>query len=94
MKRAVSSVIVVLFIFSLVGVAIAKQLTGNVTALDAKQGIVTVKKSKIEATFDCDGSKLKGIKVGDKVIVKYKEEDGKKVVTSIKKKKKKAAIGC
>ncbi len=94
MKKAISTFVILFFVVGLVGVAAAIQLTGKVTALDAGKGIITVEKKKIETSFDCEGSKLSKIKVGDKVTVKFKEEGGKKVVTSIKKKKKKAAIGC
>ncbi len=94
MRRVASILIVALFVFGLVGIAVAKQLTGTVTAIDKGAGSITVEKKKVETSFDCEGSLLKRIKVGDKVTVYYKVEDGKKVASKIKKKKKKAAIGC
>ncbi len=43
-----------------------------------------IRKKKID--FECELSKLKGIKVGDKVKVYYNEDDGEKTVYKVKKK--------
>jgi hypothetical protein len=70
-----------------------KQVTGEVTAVDAKAKTVTVKGKKGDVTVSTDdktkvtmGKEMKSVadvKVGDKVIVKYSEADGKNVAKSI-----------
>jgi Cu/Ag efflux protein CusF len=66
----------------------AHSYTGDVTAIDAKAGTVIVKKEGAEgktfkidektryATADKKDAALTDIKVGDKVLVSYTEEDG------------------
>jgi len=90
MRRRASILVVSLLVFGLVGVALAMQMTGKVTALDAEKGSITV----ADTAFQGDKAVLSGVKVGDEVTVEYKEEGGKKVATKISAKKKKAAIGC
>jgi Cu/Ag efflux protein CusF len=70
-----------------------KQVTGEVTAVDAKAKTVTVKGKKGDVTVSTDdktkvtmGKEMKSVadvKVGDKVIVKYSEADGKNVAKSV-----------
>jgi Cu/Ag efflux protein CusF len=55
---------------------------GEVTAVDAKAGTVTV--SRGEKTFTADETVLSGVKVGDKVSVKFTNKDDKLTATSIK----------
>jgi Cu/Ag efflux protein CusF len=55
---------------------------GEVTAVDAKAGTVTV--SRGEKTFTADEKVLSGVKVGDKVSVKFTEKDGQFTATGIK----------
>jgi Cu/Ag efflux protein CusF len=55
---------------------------GEVTAVDAKAGTVTV--SRGEKTFTADEKVLSGVKVGDKVSVKFTEKDGTLTATGIK----------
>jgi Cu/Ag efflux protein CusF len=55
---------------------------GEVTAVDAKAGTVTV--SRGEKTFTADEKLLSEVKVGDKVSVKFTEKEGKLTATSIK----------
>lgn len=69
-----------------VGVALAveKEMSGEVTAVDAAKGTLTLKSGSVEAGFDCEtGSMIKDVKVGDKVTVQYKEEGGKKKATKV-----------
>lgn len=69
-----------------VGVALAveKEMSGDVTAVDAAKGTLTLKSGSVEAGFDCEtGSMIKDVKVGDKVTVQYKEEGGKKKATKV-----------
>ena len=64
----------------------AKQVTGEVAAVDAAAKTLTVKGKKGEVALSADekaAAKLADVKVGDKVTVKYKEMDGKNVATSI-----------
>lgn len=67
----------------------SKRLTGEVTNIEADS--VTVKGKKSEKVFDISKAKFKGykdateIKTGDKVLVNYKEIDGKAVATRVAK---------
>ena len=70
-----------------------KQITGEVAAVDAKAGTITVKGKKAEATVTCDdktkvmmGKEKKAcadVQVGDKVTVKSAEADGKSIAKSV-----------
>jgi Cu/Ag efflux protein CusF len=70
-----------------------KQVTGDVAAVDAKAGTITVKGKKGDTTVATDaktkimmGKDVKAIadvKVGDKVTVKYSEADGKMTAKSV-----------
>lgn len=71
-----------------------KQLTGEVTAVDAKANTVTVKGKKGESTCEVtadtkitagkEAKTLADVKVGDKVECKHVEKDGKSVCKSLK----------
>lgn len=74
--------------------ALAKDMSGEVTAVDVAKGTLTLKSGTIDAGFDCEeGALSKDVKVGDQVTVEYKEEGGKKMATKVIVKKKKAAGG-
>lgn len=61
------------------------QITGEVTAVDAKAKTVTIKGKDKEVTLDAaDIKDLDKIKVGDKVMAKYSEKEGKMTAKSIK----------
>ncbi len=60
-----------------------KQISGDVSAIDAAAKTITVKGKKAEITITADEKMLKDVKVGDKVTVKYTEQDGKNVAKSI-----------
>jgi ribosomal protein S1 len=70
-----------------------KQVTGEVAAVDAKANTITVKAKKGDTTVTVDdktkimmGKEKKAIadvKVGDKVMVKFSEADGKMVAKSV-----------
>jgi hypothetical protein len=95
MKVATSLVLVVFVLFTFVGVALALEVSGEVTAVDAAKGTLALKSGTIATGFDCEtGSLIKDVKVGDKVTVEYKEEGGKKKATKVTPMKKKAAVGC
>ncbi len=97
MKRATSLFVVVVVLLTFVGVVLAAEMSGEVTAVDSAKGILTLKSGTVEAGFDCEvGSLIKDVKVGDQVTVQYKEEGGKKILTGIApmKMKKKGNVGC
>ena len=91
MKRATSLFFIVFVLLALVGAALAAEMSGEVTAVDAAKGTLTLKSGTIAAAFDCEtGSVVKDVKVGDKVTVEYKEQGGKKTATKVSPMKKKA----
>jgi hypothetical protein len=94
MKRA-SIVLLILFVLlALASVALAMEMSGEVTAVDAGKGTISLKTGTLVSGYDCEtGSLLKDVKVGDKVTVDYKEEMGKKVVTKISPLKQKPSMG-
>ncbi len=96
MKRAISLVVIVLVVLSFVGVALAAEMSGEVTAVDVAKGSLTLKSGEVATGYDCEGSLVKDIKVGDYVTIQYKEEGGKKIITTITpmKMKKKGNVGC
>jgi hypothetical protein len=84
MKTATSYLLVAIALFSFVGLAVAAEMSGEVTAVDAMKGVLTLKSGTVEVGFDCEtGSLVKDVKVGDHVMVEYKEEGGKKVATKV-----------
>jgi opacity protein-like surface antigen len=94
MKRATSLFLIVFVLLAFAGVALAADMSGEVTAVNAAKGTLTLKSGTVEAGFDCEtGSLIKDVKVGDKVTVQYKEEGGKKIATKVTPMKK-APVGC
>jgi hypothetical protein len=95
MKHATALFLVVFVLLAFVGVALAAEMSGEVTAVNAVTGNLTLKTGAVEAGFDCEGvSLIKDVKVGDQVTVQYKEAGGKKIVTKITPMKKKPPVGC
>lgn len=93
-KRVSVFVLITLVLTVFVGVAIAAEMSGEVTAVDAAKGTLTLKSGSVNVGFDCEtGSMVKDVKVGDKVTVQYTEEGGKKKATKVSPMKK-AAVGC
>lgn len=93
-KRASVFVLITLVLTVFVGAAIAAEMSGEVTAVDAAKGTLTLKSGSVNVGFDCEtGSLVKDVKVGDKVTVQYTEEGGKKKATKVGPMKK-AAVGC
>lgn len=71
-----------------------QRLKGEITAMDAKAGTVSVKGTSEEKTFttlDAAKDTLEIVKVGEHVRVTYSEKDGKLVATSMKRMKPKSA---
>jgi ribosomal protein S1 len=70
-----------------------KQVTGDVAAVDAKANTITVKGKKGDTVVTCDDKTkvmmgkdkkaLADVKVGDKVMVKFSEADGKMTAKSV-----------
>jgi hypothetical protein len=69
-----------------------KQVTGEVTAVDVATKTIKVKGKKAEIALTADEKMLADVKVGDKVVVKYTEEEGKNIAKSIKKSAPKAKM--
>lgn len=83
-KRTMSLFLIVFVLLTFVGVALAAEMSGVVTAVDIEKSTITLATEKMNVSFDCEtGSLLKGIKVGDTVTLKYTEEGGKKLATSV-----------
>ena len=58
---------------------------GKVTNMDMAAKMMTVTGKKGDMTFDVSNAKMKGeINVGDKVRVKYMEQDGKMMASAVK----------
>ncbi len=86
MKKGMLLFLVVAALLTVVGLAIAAEMSGEVTAVDAAKGTLTLKSGSATAGFDCEkGSMLKDVKVGDNVTVQYTEKGGKKKATSVTK---------
>jgi len=96
-KRVMSLFLIVFVLLTFVAVALAaeKEMSGEVTAVDAAKGTLTLKSGSVDAGFDCEtGSLIKDVKVGDYVTVQYKEERGKNKATKVTPMKKKPSVGC
>lgn len=84
MKRATIVLLIGFIIVVFAGLALAAEMSGEVTAVDVAKGTLTLKSGTVEAAFDCEtGSLIKDVKAGDKVTVEYKEAGGKKIVTKV-----------
>jgi len=91
MKVATSFLVVAFVLLTFLGMAVAKEMSGEVIAVDASKGTLTLKSGTVQAGFDCEqGSLIKDVKVGDNVTVEYKETGGKKIATKVTPKKKAA----
>jgi Cu/Ag efflux protein CusF len=66
----------------------SNRITGEITSLDAKSGMVAVKGKDKEVNLTAESKKAKAalekLKVGDMVTVSYSEKDGKMVASSVK----------
>jgi hypothetical protein len=63
----------------------AMKFHGKVTNMDTAAKMMTVTGKKGDMTFDVSNAKIKGeINVGDKVGVKYMEQDGKMAASAVK----------
>ncbi len=67
--------------------ATTSRITGEVTSVDAKTGMLTVKSKNKEVSLTVESkakSALEKIKVGDMVNVSYTEKEGKMIASSVK----------
>lgn len=88
MKAAMSFLMIAFVLLTFIGVAVAEEMSGEVIAVDAMKGTLTLKSGTVDAAFDCEeGSLIKDVKVGDQVTVEYKEAGGKKIATKVTPKK-------
>jgi hypothetical protein len=95
MKGSRIVILIAVVLLAFVGAAFASEMSGTVTAVNAEKGTFTLKSQTIDAGFDCEsGSMMKGMNVGDQVVVEYKEEGGKKKATKITPMKPKPPVGC
>jgi hypothetical protein len=87
--RATLSVLMIAFVLlTFVGVAVATNMFGEVVAVDAAQGTLTLKSGGVNVGFDCEkGALSEDVKVGNQVTVEYKEVGGKKTATKVTVKK-------
>ncbi len=84
MKRATIVFLIGFVLLTFAGAALAKEMSGEVAAVDATKGTLALKSGTVEAQFDCEaGYLIKDVKVGDQVTVEYKEQDDKKIVTKV-----------
>lgn len=84
MKATMSFLMIVFMLATFIGVAVAEEMSGEVTAVDIMRGALTLKSGTVDVGFDCEeGSLIKDVKVGDQVTVEYKEVDGKKIATKV-----------
>ena len=83
-KRIMSLFLIIFVLLTFIGVVLAAEMSGVVTAVDVEKSTITLQTEKVNVSFDCEtGTLLKGIKVGDTVTLKYTEEGGKKLATSV-----------
>lgn len=96
MKVSTFVLVIAVVLLTVVGVALAGEMSGTVTAVNAEKNTITLKNQTMEASYDCEvGSLLKGVKAGDEVTVEYKDTGDKTMITKITPmKKKKSAVGC
>jgi hypothetical protein len=78
MKRAMPLLLVVFVLLTFIGVAFAGEMSGEVTAVDAAKGTLTLKSGTVAALRWRGGFLIKDVKVGDQVTVQYKEEGNKR----------------
>ena len=71
------------------------RVTGEITSLDSKSGMFSVKGKDKEVNLTAESKRAKGalekLKVGDMVTASYSEKDGKMVANSVKAEKSTAA---
>ncbi len=83
-KSTMSLFLIIFVLLIFVGVALAMEMTGEVTAVDVEKSTITIAAEKMNVSFDCEtGTLLKGINVGDTVTVQYTEAGGKKLATNV-----------
>ncbi|HEY4486003.1 MAG TPA: hypothetical protein VI702_06785 [Nitrospiria bacterium] len=58
---------------------------GSITAIDAKAGTFSIRDAETdhEMTFTAAGKIIKGLKLNDRVMVGFKEEDGRMIAVDV-----------
>ncbi|MEJ2183941.1 MAG: DUF5666 domain-containing protein [Nitrospirota bacterium] len=95
MKKAVAILVATVLVFSVAGVAlaVAEQITGEITAIDESNSTMTLKMADKEKTisYSDDTTVMEGesemslsdLRVGDKVTVTCSEKDGERMAEKI-----------
>lgn len=98
MKKLTIAVVLALgvsLLFAGFAVAMGHVVAGEVTAIDAKAGTVTVKTDKGDVTVAVSAANLGSLKTGDKVTMETEDKGGKKTATKVEAKKaRKPVVGC
>lgn len=95
MKHAMSVLIIAFVLSAFAGAALAAEMSGEIAAVDAAKGTLTLKSGADAVVFDSEkGSLIKDVRLGDKVTVQYQERGGKKIATKVSPMKKVAPTGC
>lgn len=88
-------VCIVFLVLSACGVAFAAELSGEIVSVDVENNSFVLKSGSGTDGFTCEASALiKQVRVGAKLIVHYKEKDGKKTATKVTPMKKRVSTGC
>jgi Cu/Ag efflux protein CusF len=95
MKYGTTFILITCALLTVGGTALAAEMSGEVTAVNAAKGTLTLKNGDMTVDFVCmPASLINETKVTDKVTVQYREADGRKTVFRIKLKKKRVSVGC
>jgi len=94
MKTVTSFLVIVFVLLSFAGLAVAREMSGEITAVDAANCIFTIKGGTGAADFHCErGDLIKDVKVGDYVTVEYREDGVKKIAITVSPAKIKPSVG-
>ena len=94
MRTVTSFLMIVFVLLSFAGVAVAREMSGEITAVDTTNCIFTIKSGTGAADFHCErGDLIKDVKVGDYVTVEYRQDGVKKIAITVSPAKKKPSVG-
>ncbi|MBF0617419.1 MAG: hypothetical protein HQK88_11460 [Nitrospirae bacterium] len=83
--RMKKSCLVLVLLVLMVGASYAGDISGMVSYVDSSKGVLTVHGKDIDVGFDCNGSMLNKVNVGDMVKVEYAEsKDGNKAKSVVR----------
>lgn len=76
-------------LFSPAGVALADDLEGTISSIDSKTRSITVEGQAFyvddKTDYDDDYKRFEDLKVGDRVEIDYRDDNGRKLITEIEK---------